>query len=99
MGDKVLSRVKAFKRKVRFIRWGKEIEKVSFQTLVFRNIKKFLKEGTLITLTSLYELYQEVSDIPDQDFKYHSNFAELSGYFMDDEGRLFDNLEVARKYR
>mmetsp|Transcript_5429 Transcript_5429/g.5567 ORF Transcript_5429/g.5567 Transcript_5429/m.5567 type:complete len:422 (-) Transcript_5429:747-2012(-) len=75
------------KRPLRFIRWGYELPKVSFEELIERNISTFLSTGRYIPSEIIYESMEHSSNLLAES-STHEAIAYAAGYSMDSNGML-----------
>ena len=76
----VLKHAYKYRRAVRFVRWGKELPLVSFQTLIFRNLTTFLATGRFYEIKLIERSYALTTELCKK-ASSHADFALLAGRY------------------
>jgi hypothetical protein len=89
----VLSAANLHHRSVRFVRWGKELPAVPLKTLTQRNLRRFLKTGRYIPISTIADCVKYAEEFISKAGSNgsHSAIASVIGFAMDSNGFVHAN--------
>jgi len=79
----------AFKRTVRFVRWGVELPRVPLKELLTRNVLRMLRQGRYVPAKAVAH-YMDLAEELLKDGDSHQHLCELAGYEMDANGYVHE---------
>eukprot|EP01034_Spumella_vulgaris_P034019 gene34019-41954_t len=85
----VLDCASSFKRAVRFVRWGVEIDRISFEELVIRNLHSFVSTGRYTPVRVIFDHWVAAESLLDEfGLEMQSDYAHWADFQMDSSGLL-----------